>query len=404
MRFSGNVLGPFSRPRLVCVFLALLLAAPACRPRPRPPDASLHIHDLATGEKVNTLRASAGATLAIALSPDARLTLTADGSRDLRLWSIETGQEIAAFDPFQAPPYRGAAPWKLGPIVHLQFLHGTNLLLVAHESAGVSLWDLQLQMLVTRFVPPFVWTSSAVVVGGNPDRVIATAYGQPTAIWWDLTNSQHRGIFTELRKTGSPWVTLARDGKPRSWWNADTGEPWTAATAEPEGPLEHAPRQVRLSPDGRTLLSYYGSVYHQPNISGIELWDLETGRLRWTKRNFTLPIIMACRSSSSCETIAFSPDSTWLALGTVGDRIAIHDAEDGRLDLDLHAPRGSCIRLAFLPDGRRLLTWGDSTMRLWDLDRGEHVRSFSVPRLCSFTVTPDERLLLVGGAGGNQGK
>lgn len=392
---------PFIRPALGYACLALLVAAPACRPRPRPPDASLHIHNLSTGEKVTALRGHEYATTAIALTADGRLALTSGGAKELCLWSIESLQKLAVVLPFQDPAY-AAEPWVLGPIVHLQFLEGTNLLLVAHEKAGASLWELDRQRLVARFKPRFLWTGSAVVTE-EPRRVIAVATPEPTAAVWNLAHGQPCGTFTELWKAGSRWATLAQDGEPRSWWNLDTGEPWQGTAAAPEGAIEPARHQAMVSPDGRTFLTYYGGVENQTNIHRLHVWDLETGRLRWTRHRVTLPITGAW-GSSRCSALAFSPDSARLAVGTVGDRIEIHQVADGRLTLERQAPPGACALISFVPDGRSLLTYGGSTMRLWDIDQGTLKRAFNVPMLYSFTVTPDGRLLLVGGAGNNQGK
>lgn len=401
MNPPGNALAPFLGPGLGCACLALLLAASGCRPQPRPPDASLHIHDLSTGEQIGALRGHEYATAAIALTADGRLALTAGGAEELRLWSIENQLELAVLRPFQDPAYTGA-PWALGRVVHLQFIEGTNSLLVAHEQAGVSLWNLERRKLVTRFKPRFLWTGSAVVTE-EPRRIIAVASSEPTAVAWNLVDGQSCGTFTELWKAGSRWATLAQDGEPRSWWNIDTGERWAESGAAPAGALERAPHQATLSPDGRTFLTYYGGVENQTNIHRIHVWDLETGRLRWTRRGLTFPITHG-GGSSRCGAIAFSPDSSRLATGTVGDRIEVHQAADGRPIIEMQAPQGACALIAFVPDGRSLITYGGSVMRLWDLEQKILVRSFKVPILYCSTVTPDGRLLLVGGAGDNQGK
>jgi WD40 repeat protein len=77
----------------------------------------------------------------------------------------------------------------------------------------------------------------------------------------------------------------------------------------------------------------------------------------------------------------------------------IYEVESRRLRQELKTPAGSCARIAFLPDGKQLLTWGDKTMRVWDLSTGKLVRSFRVPTVNCWALTPDGRFVVVGGDG-----
>ncbi|MSU33963.1 MAG: hypothetical protein EXS36_02410 [Pedosphaera sp.] len=105
------------------------------------------------------------------------------------------------------------------------------------------------------------------------------------------------------------------------------------------------------------------------------------------------------RSARTCTAIALSPDSQTIAIGTRSEGLTIHEVEGGGMRQQLKTPAESCTRLAFLPDGKQLLTWGDKTMRVWDLESGTMVRSFPVPTVNCLAPTPDGRFVLVGGDG-----
>lgn len=62
-------------------------------------------------------------------------------------------------------------------------------------------------------------------------------------------------------------------------------------------------------------------------------------------------------------------------------------------------PLKSCELVAFVPNGSQLLTWGESVMRLWEIETGALIRTFDVPILRGMTPTPDGRWLVVGGNG-----
>jgi hypothetical protein len=153
-----------------------------------------------------------------------------------------------------------------------------------------------------------------------------------------------------------------------------------------------------LSPDGRMFVTY-GTSITKENASWVHLWDLETGKLLWQHAALELPLIASFRPARICAVIAFSPDSRTIALGTQGGSLRIHQTEAMGVGRELKLPPNSSTRVVFLPDGKHLLTWGNKTMRIWDVTTGEMTRSFSVPVVNCLTVTPDGRFVLVGGDG-----
>lgn len=366
----------------------------------RPDDASVHIYDLSTGRKIASLRGHNRPTTAIAVSPDGTLALTASMTAELRWWSLPERRESRVIErlgnrhPAEPGEFRGSAHL-------LRFVRGTNQVLIGHEYGGLGLWDLGRNFQVRALDAPFREAYTAVV-SADEENVIAVGTQGAVAVSWRLADGERRGVFTEEWIENSPWLTLARDGQPRFWWNADTGEVLADGVPLPEGSRMPSRHQATLSPDGQRLLTYYGGVESQPGVHRFRVWDLESGRLLCRRSAITLPIIQG-RRTSSCEAFAFSPDSETLAVGTRGGRIEIREVEGGQLKRELSAPANSCDRVAFLPDGKRLVTWGDGRARLWDVETGELVRSFKVPLLYCLTITPDGRFLVIGGGGDFRG-
>jgi WD40 repeat protein len=107
-------------------------------------------------------------------------------------------------------------------------------------------------------------------------------------------------------------------------------------------------RRIEFSPDGRALLA-------ETHFSGITIWDVGTGQ----------PI-----RTLEGETFAFSPDGRALAIGDTAGVIQFWDFGAGELlaKIQGHAAGSTIYRLAFTPDGRRLLSAGvDGTLRQWGL-------------------------------------
>ena len=102
----------------------------------------------------------------------------------------------------------------------------------------------------------------------------------------------------------------------------------------------------------------------------VTVWDVATGKV---KLQFSQPPAML-----SIISLAFSPDSKALAVGTDIGAVTLWDMKTGR---QIEAFRGhtSVVNaLCFSPDGAALATAGaDKTVRLWDARTGQERSTLS---------------------------
>jgi glucose/arabinose dehydrogenase len=132
---------------------------------------------------------------------------------------------------------------------------------------------------------------------------------------------------------------------------------------EMPGPEYQSISSTAFSPSG-TMLAVYSSA-NNPELSRVQVWRTSD----W-ERLYTIRIepdrIARGWGSSLQDAIAWSPDSTLLAVGVSDGTIQILKADDGELLTTLPAHRMWAPAVAFSPDGRLLASCSlDGTIMLW---------------------------------------
>ncbi len=140
-------------------------------------------------------------------------------------------------------------------------------------------------------------------------------------------------------------------------WNLRTGQ--IANTISRSRPNQSNPiTSVAITANGQTLIT--GSN------QGIELWDINTGRLV-----LTLP------ESGEANAIAISPDSRTLVSGHLDNTVKVWNLLNGNLVHTLEAgERGFIVEsVAISPDGQTIAAGTYREIRLWNLERGIRQRT-----------------------------
>jgi WD40 repeat protein len=220
--------------------------------------------------------------------------------------------------------------------------------------------------------------AAAFTPGG--ERVL-TGSKDGTLKLWDIATARlvrtfvgHMGDVTEvaLSRDGSRALSGGED-KTIRLWEVATGRLIRTIDAHPGSHTNV--NSVAFSPDGRRLLSSsYGDV-------SAKLWDAGTGRLVRTFRHAKGPL----RSGifAGLTSAVFSSDGTRVATAGLGDKIVnVWDAETGHLLQSFWDPdsdRPYHVRLAFSPDGTRLLAGDSSSLRIWDAAKGTPLHTLATP-------------------------
>jgi WD40 repeat protein len=185
------------------------------------------------------------------------------------------------------------------------------------------------------------------------------------AAWWFLPPEPRAVLPAEchlLRLSPDGRVLLTREGGTGTLWDMESGRPVADLPADLTGWSHH---EFWFSRDGRWLTGNGGG--------NLKVWEVPSGRER-----VSIPFAGAPGSGPNAN---FSPDGRWFAFRAVApdfkSPLKVWDLEAGREHFTVPAAR--CDYPTFSPDGRTLAfqTWEAKPMlpptgliRLWDVETG----------------------------------
>ena len=333
--------------------------------------------DAATGKltRIPTTFPSGAAGIPFGLHGTTLLGADKDGT--LRLWDAATGRDLGAL-PGGAGTGLNDLTANTGTFTLNAFAFSPDgkVLATADDRGAVRLWD----VLTRKQIGATISTDANGVSGlaFSPDgRILATSDGDGTVRLWDVaSNPQILGprdataaiTEAEMTRDGKTLTTADANGAVRVWDTA-TGEQVSAIpavnTGFPSGGAfgQQGIGEAALSPDGKELaLAHNGTV---------ELWDFAADRRAAT-------LIGSRAFAHWLDSLAFSPDSTTLAVGDNYGHITLWSAATDRHTGTLTVPPCDIRSLAFSADGKILADSENSgRVRLWDVATRHLIGSYS---------------------------
>ena len=328
----------------------------------------IKFYEVETGRLITTLTATQPTTKwsesskrvsSIAFSPDGRLL--ASGSADdgtIKLWDVETGQNIATFIEKPEP--------------------NSSMLCVAFSPDGTKLAVGSVEGIKLLEVPTgkHIYTRQHIDVGELefPLNVFSVAFSPDgtklaSASWdgvklWEVETGQNITTLQGHTRVVSS-VAFSPDGLTFASDSVGGVQVWEAATGRPITTLAGPPNfvtAIAYSLDGTILAT--GSADARNAEHTVKLWDVETGHNTITLHGHT----------DAVTTIAYSRDGTLLASGSKDKTVKLWDVSTGENIATLHGHEKRVFSIAFSPDGTTLASGSeDTSIRLWEIPTGRAI-------------------------------
>jgi WD40 repeat protein len=289
-------------------------------------------------EANSSYRGHTDAVWSVAVSPDGTLALSGAMDHSVRLWNLQTLQEINCFDG-HAEGITAVAFTPDGRLACSASLDGTVRLCLVPE--GIEL---------RRFAGH---SGRVLGVACAPDgRSLASCGADGTVRLWDVESvglrpalQGHAAWVYAVAYSGDRLLSAGADGTLRLW-DAGTG----VEVQRLEGHTA-AVRCVAVSPDGTRAVS-------GGEDCTVILWDLAVGQ----------PVRRLAGHTEWVRAVAWTPDGRRVVTGGDDETLCVWDSATGELLKRFEDTGGSVLCLVVTRDARFALAGSDdATVRRWEL-------------------------------------
>ncbi|MDE0323976.1 MAG: sigma-70 family RNA polymerase sigma factor [Candidatus Poribacteria bacterium] len=343
----------------------------------------IKLWNVETGEEVNALKGGAKIRSgSIAFSPDGATLASASVDRfggtsgEVTLWNVETGRN------------RTTLHGHTERISNISFSPDGVTLASGLRSGVVKLWDIKTGKTVHTY-------NRAGNLGVfSPDGKTLASAGWRGIELWEV--GRHKNVSSlKMLRADIRCLAFSPDSQIIAWGNGDQVKLWKHASGSLLGFIglgittlkghTDEVHTVAFSPDGATLAS-------AGRDKTVKLWDVSTGQN-----------VRTLEHMKPVADVAFSPDGKTLAAGRVGGEIELWDVSTGQNLATFGKHKGAVFSVAFSPDGTTLASGtGFGEIKLWDIETGQEIATLDGHTGIAFSVafSPDGKTLASGSQDG----
>ena len=283
----------------------------------------------------------------VSVTPDGKQLISGSGDNTLKVWNLETGEELFTFTG-HTKPIRAVAVTPDGK----QVISGSG-------DNTLKVWDIKTGKAVFTLTG-HISAVNAVAVTLDSKRVISGSHDTTLKVW-DLN-------------TGRELCTLGdwRDSKTRL--------------------LEKLPGKgdfdfidpvysIAVTPDGKQVIAGY-------DYKTIRVWDLEKKTQIFSRKCDAVIV----------RSVAVTPDGKRLISASGHHNIQVWNLETMEEILRLKGHTSCITSIAVTSDGKQLISYAYDRFKVWNLETGEEIFTFqgATEEVKSVSLTPDSKRLISG--------
>ncbi|MFO0147398.1 MAG: NACHT and WD repeat domain-containing protein [Microcystis sp.] len=219
-------------------------------------DNTIKLWNVETGEEIRTLKGHYGVQC-VNFSPDGKTLVSGSWDNTIKLWNVETGEEIRTLKGHN------------GPVNSVNFSPDGKTLVSGSGDKTIKLWNVETGQEIRTLKGH---DNSVISVNFSPDgKTLVSGSGDKTIKLWNVETGQeirtlkgHDGSVKSVNfSPDGKTLVSGSDDKTIKLWNVETGEEIRTLKGH-----DSYVNSVNFSPDGKTLVS--GSW------QTVKLWNLGT--------------------------------------------------------------------------------------------------------------------------------
>jgi len=312
-----------------------------------------------------------GRLVGIAYSPDGKYIVSGSEDKTLKLWDVQSGNEIRSFN--------GHTEW----VSAVAYCPSGRYIASGSGDGSIKVWDILNGKEVFSFTGHKNYVRS-LAYSPDGNYLVSVGFTEKNLKLWNARNGQevysialgsvllNHAIFSPDGK-----YTLSNESKLLKLRDIHTGQEIRSFKGHNDNVCALA-----ISADSKFIVS--GSYDDM-----MKLWDTQTGQ---EIRTFSI-------HKGRILSLAFSPDGKYVVSGGWDNTVYLWDTQTGQevYKFSGHTDNVSCV--VFSPDGKHIASGSmDMTIKLWDLQDRKDIRSFSrhTKQVNTIAFSPDGRGLVSG--------